>query len=78
MRRVNNRSLITPSNQSDDLFPITPPSFLKQHLAPNSPFCDVHDKGNLCRDYVFDSTLAHRFWLQWIGGYLPTLQRRNK
>ena len=38
----------------------------------------MHDKGDLRRDYIFNSTLAHRFWLQWMKGYLPTLQGRNK
>ena len=36
------------------------------------------DKGDLRRDYIFNSTLAHRFWLQWMESYLPTLQGRNK
>ena len=40
-----------------------PSSFLRQHLAPNTSICDVHDKGDLRRDYIFNSTLAHRFWL---------------
>ena len=78
VRIVNDRPLTTPSDQPDDLCPITPSSFLGQHLAPNTPICDVHDKGDLRRDYIFNSTLAHRFWLQWMEGYLPTLQGRNK
>ena len=78
VRIVNDRPLTTPSDQPDDLCPITPSSFLGQHLAPNTPICDVHDRGDLRRDYTFNSTLAHRFWLQWMKGYLPTLQGRNK
>ena len=27
---------------------------------------------------MYNATLAHRFWLSWIKGYLPTLQGRSK
>ena len=71
VRIVNDRTLTTLSDQPDDLCPITPSSFLGQHLAPNSPICDVHDKGDLRRDYIFNLTFAHRFWLQWMEVIYP-------
>ena len=75
VRIVNDRPLTTPSDQFNDLCPVTPSSFLGQHLVPNTPICDVHDKGDLRKDYVHNSTLAQRLWIK---GYLPTLQGRNK
>ena len=27
---------------------------------------------------MYNATLAHRFWLSWVKGYLPTLQGRCK
>ena len=75
VRIVNDRPLTTPSDQFNDLCPVTPSSFLGQHLVPNTPICDVHDKGDLRKDYVYNSTLAQRLWIK---GYLPTLQGRNK
>jgi len=78
VRMVNDRPLTTVSDQLNDLCPITPSSFLGQHLSPNTPVCDVHDKGDLRKEYVNNSTLAHRFWLTWIKAYLPSLQGRIK
>ena len=37
-----------------------------------------HDRGDLRRDYEYCATLAQRFWLKWMKGYLPRLQGRNK
>ena len=78
VRVVDDLPLTTPSDQPNDLCPITPSSFLGQHLAPNTPICDVHDKGDLRKDCVHSSKLAQRFWRSWIKGCLPTLQGRNK
>ena len=30
------------------------------------------------RDFQYCATLAQRFWLHWMKGYLPCLQGRNK
>ena len=78
VRIANDRPLTTLSDQPNDLCPITPSSFLGQHLAPNSPLCGLHDQGDLRNDYLYNSTLAHRFWLLWMKSYLPSLQGRNK
>ena len=75
---MNNRLLTTLSDQPNDLRPITPSSFLGQHLAPNTLLCGLHDQGDLRNDYLYNSTLAHRFWLLWMKSYLPSLQGRNK
>ena len=71
---VNDRPLTTLSDQPNDLRPITPSFFLGQHLAPNTPLCGLHDQGDFRNDYLYNSTLAHRFWLLWMKSYLPSLQ----
>jgi len=78
VRIVNDRPLTALSDQPNDLSPITPSSFLGQQLSPNTPLCEQHDKGDLRKDFLYNSTLAHRFWLGWMKSYLPSLQGRNK
>ena len=78
VRIVNDRPLTTPSDQPNDLFPITPSCFLGQKLAPCTPSGEPHDNGDLRRDYAYNSTLAHQFWLSWIKGYVTSLQGRKK
>ena len=78
VRIVNDRPLTTPSDQPNDLLPITPSCFLGQHLAPNTPLGTFHDKGDLRSDYLYNSCLAHQFWMSWIKGYITTLQGRGK
>ena len=78
VRIVNDRPLTTLSDKPNDLAPITPSCFLGQQLAPYTPISTFHDRGDLRKDYLYNSTLAHKFWLSWIKGYLPTLQGRSK
>ena len=78
VRIVNDRPLTTLSDQPNDLAPISPSSFLGQELAPNMPLGECHDTGDLHRDYLYNSNLAHRLWLGWMQSYLPSLQGRNK
>ena len=78
VRIVNDRPLTTLSCEPNDLAPITPSSFLGQNLAPNTPLSAFHDRGDLRKDFTYNSILAHRFWLSWIKGYLPALQRLSK
>ena len=78
VRIVNDRPLTTLSSRPNDLMPITPSSFLGQGLAPNTPLSTFHDRGDLRRDFTYNATLAHKFWLSWVKGYLPTLQGRGK
>ena len=78
VRIVNDRPLTTPSDQPNDLLPITPSCFLGQKLAPYTPLGTFHDKGDLRRDYAYNSTLAHQFWLSWAKSYLINLQGRGK
>ena len=58
--------------------PTTPSCFLGQYLAPNTPLGTFHDKGDLRNDYTYNATLAHKFWLSWVKGYLTNLQGRKK
>ena len=78
VRIVNDRPLTTPSDQPNDLYPITPSSFLGQNLSTNSPIGAFHEKGDLRKDFLCNSSLAHKFWLSWMKSYLPSLQSRNK
>ena len=78
VRIVNDRPLTTLSDQPNDLLVITPSCFLGQKLAPNTPVGTLHEKGDLRRDYMYNSTLAHQFRLIWIKGYLTSLQGRKK
>ena len=78
VRSVNDRPLTTLCDQPNDLCPITSSTFLGQHLSLNTPVCTVHNNGDLRRDFVYNSTLAHRFWLRWMKAYLPSLQGRRK
>ena len=49
------------------------------HAGPSyTPVGAFHNTGDLRRDYHYNAALAHKFWLCWIKGYLPTLQGRNK
>ena len=78
VRIVNNRLLTSLSDKPNDLAVITPSSFLGQGLAPNTPLGAFHARGDLRRDFLHNTTLAHKFWLCWMQGYLPILQGRNK
>lgn len=78
VRIVNDRPLTAVSDQPNDLAPICPSSFLGQQLSPYSPIGTFHDRGDLRRDYLYNANLAHKFWLSWVKGYLPTLQARVK
>ena len=78
VRIVNDRPLTTLSDQPNDLLVITPSCFLGQKLTPSTPVGTFHEKGDLRRDYMYNSTLAHQFWLIWIKGYLTSLQGRKK
>ena len=78
VRIVNDRPLTAVSSAPNDLSPLTPACFLGQQLTPNTPVGAFHNTGDLRRDYQYNATLAHKFWLCWIKGYLPTLQGRNK
>ena len=75
---VDDRPLTTVSDHPNDFSPITPSSFLGQHLSPNTHLCGYHDKGDIRKDFLYNSSLAHRFWLSWLRSYIPSTQGRNK
>ena len=54
---VNDRPLISVSSHPNDLLPVSPSSFLGQQLAPYTPICRFHDRGDLRRDYCIMSPL---------------------
>ena len=78
IRIVKDRPLTALSDEPNDLKPLTPSCFLGQHLAPNTPVSAFHDRGDLRNDYLYNATLAQKFWDCWMKSYLPTLQGRSK
>ena len=78
VRIANDRPLTTLSDHPNDLLPITSSCFLGQGFAPNTPLGKFHDKGDLRRDYTYNATLAHKFWLSWAKGYLTNLHGCKK
>ena len=78
VRIVNDRPLTTVCDKPNDLAPLCPSSFLGQQLAPYTPVSTFHDRGDLRRDYLYNATLAQRFWESWSKGYFSTLQKRGK
>ena len=77
VRIVNERPLTSVSSEPNDLAPLTPSCFLGQQLSPYTPISSFHHRGDLRQDYLYNSTLAHKFWLLRMQGYLPTLQGRS-
>ena len=63
VRIVNDRPLTAVSSVPNHLSPLTPACFLGQQLAPSTPLGAFHNTGDLRRDYVYNATLAHKFWL---------------
>ena len=78
IRIVNDRPLTLISDMPNDLTLLTPSCFLGQQLSPNTPVSTFPDEGDLHRDFQYCAMLAQRFWLQWMKGYLPGLQGRNR
>ena len=74
VRIVNDRPLTSVSSHPNDLLPISPSSFLGQQHAPYSPISAFQDRGDLRRDYLYNVTLANKFWKSWFKGYLSTWQ----
>ena len=64
---MNDRPLTTLSDQPNDLCPITPSSFLGQHLGPNTPLCGLHDQGGLRNDYRIYSNISRIFLFENIA-----------
>ena len=53
LRFVNHRPIITISDQTNDLAPITPSSFSGQHLSPNTPICGFKSFGAIQLEQSF-------------------------
>ena len=58
VRIVNDWPLTTLSCEPNDLAPITPSSFLGQNLAPITPLSAFYDRGDLRKDFTYNSALA--------------------
>ena len=75
MRIVNDRPLTSLSDKLNDLAVITPSSFLGQGLAPNTPLRAFYDWGDLRRDFLYNTTLAHKI-LALLDARLPPYSTR--
>ena len=83
MHIVNDRPLISLNDEPNDLAVITPSAFLGQGLAPNTPPSAFYDRGDLCREYLYNTTLANKFLeckvtsllykVETSGGYLEMI-----
>ena len=78
VRVVNDRPLTSVSCAPNDLTPFSRSLFLGQQLSPNTTKTAFHDRRHPRRDYVYNVTLAQKFWQSWIEDYLSTLQGRHK
>ena len=78
VRIVHERPLTSVSSKPNDMAPLTPSCFSGEQLSPYTPISAFHDWEDLRQDYLYNSTLTHKFWLLWMQGYLPTLQGRSK
>ena len=72
VRFVNKRPLTSVNSEPNDLAPLTPSCFRGQQLSLYTPISAFHDREDLRQDYLFNSSLAHKFWLLWMQSYLPT------
>ena len=75
---INSRPLGYPSNDPNDLQPLTPNHFLLGRASssvPQGPFIEVK---NPRKRFEFVQSLAHQFWRRFIREYIPTLMRRSK
>ena len=62
VRIINDRPLTTINDKLNDFAPLCPSSFLGQQLALYTPVRTFHDRSDLRRDYLYNATLAQRFW----------------
>ena len=78
VRIVNERPLVTLSDDSRDFTAITPASLLTPYLDPHVATGQPHDRDMLRRDYRFNLSLSQQFWEKWIAFYLHWLQGWKK
>ena len=75
---INSRPLGHPSNDPNNLQPLTPKNLLlgrASSCVPQGPFEEVQ---NPRKRFEFVQSLAHHFWRRFIREYVPTLMRRSK
>ena len=75
---INSRPLGYPSNDPNDLPPLTPNHLLLERASscvPQGPFDEVRNPG---KRFAFVQSLAHHFWRRFIREYVPMLRRRSK
>ena len=75
---INSRPLGYPSNDPNNLQPLTPTNLLlgrASSCVPQGPFEEVQ---NPRKRFEFVQSLAHHFWRRFIREYVPTLMRRSK
>ena len=70
-RIVNDRPLISQSDDRLDYNAITSSSLLTPSLDPALPIGHPHTTDHLRLDYRYNAVLAQHFWKRWIKFYLP-------
>ena len=75
---INGRPLGYPSNDPNDLQPLTPNHFLIGRASNCVPHVSFERSEILSRRFEFIQSLVQRFWQRFIREYLPTLQKRGK
>ena len=75
---INGRPLGYPSNDPNDVQPLTPNHFLIGRASSSVPHGSFERSDILSRRFEFIQSLVQRFWERFIREYLPTLQKRGK
>ena len=75
---INSRPLGYPSNDPNDLKPLTPNHFLLGRASTAVPQGPFEDSNNPRKTFEFVQTLVNYFWRRFIREYLVTLMRRPK
>ena len=75
---INGRPLGYPSNNPNDLQPLTPNHFLIGRATNSVPHESFKKSEILSRRFEFIQSLVQRFWQRFIREYLPTLQKKGK
>ena len=72
------RHLGYPSNDPNDLRPLTPNHLLLGRASSCVPQGPFKEGRNPRKRFEFVQSLAHQFWKRFIREYVPTLMRRSK
>jgi hypothetical protein len=75
---INGRPVGYPSNDPNDLQPLTPNHFLIGRASNSVPHGSFERSDILSRRFEFIQSIVQQFWQRLIREYLPMLQKRGK